>query len=110
MKGVADVINNPASDMYTLSITVLRPLVQVTDWSGNRRYEKWAKRTIQEYERAIVPFLAAGVGRKRMEGANVNENENSLSSKYSLSRGGTRSKRKSSRRESTRKKPSASHQ
>jgi len=110
VKGVADVINNPASDMYTLSITVLRPLVQVTDWSGNRRYEKWAKRTIQEYERAIVPFLAAGVGRKRMEGANVNENENSLSSKYSLSSGGTRSKRKSSRRQSTRKKPSAPYQ
>jgi len=94
VKGVADVINNPASDMYTLSISVLRPLVQLTEWSGNRRYEKWAKKTIQEYERAIVPFLAAGVGRKRMEGVNLNKNNNNSTASNS----GTRSNRNSSSR------------
>ena len=69
VKGVADPINNTASDMYTLSISVLRPLVALTDWSENKRYESWAKKTIQEYERAIVPFLAANIGRKRREGS-----------------------------------------
>ena len=91
VKGVADPINNPTSDMYTLSITVLRPLVSVTDWSGNRRYEKWAKKTIQEYERAIVPFLAASVARKGME---ANRNNSSASSR----------RNNSSRRNSTRKR------
>lgn len=91
VRGVADPINNTASDMYTLSITVLRPLVSVTDWSGNRRYEKWAKKTIQEYERAIVPFLAASVARKGME---ANGNNSNVSSR----------RNNSSRRNSTRKR------
>ena len=104
VKGVANIINNPASDMYTLSITVLRPLVQVTDWSGNRRYEKWAKTTIQEYERAIVPFLAASVGRKRVEGVNENNEKNNSN----MSNSGTRSRTNSSRRNSTRKNASRS--
>jgi serine/threonine protein kinase len=103
LRGVADVINNPASDMYTLSITVLRRLVSVTDWSSNRRYEKEVKETIQEYERAIVPFLAASVGYKRMHGnQNVNLN-NANSTVTSRTRS---SKKRSSSRHSTRKKTS----
>jgi serine/threonine protein kinase len=107
VKGVADPISNPASDMYTLSITVLRPLVAVTDWSGNRRYERWAKKTIQEYERAIVPFLAANIGRKRMEGMNANKNNNNNNSTASSKSGSTR-RSGSSRRRSSSKKASRS--
>lgn len=101
LKGIADPISNRASDMYTLSISVLRPLVAVTDWSGNRRYERWAKKAIQEYERAIVPFLAASIGRKRMEGVNANNTNNNNSTASSKS-GSTR-RSGSSRRSSTKK-------
>jgi len=111
VRGVADVINNKASDMYTLSISVLRPLVSVTDWSSNKRYEKWAKQTIQEYERAIVPFLAASVGYKRMHGinqnVNLNDNNSTVANSTRSKRSSARSSKKSSsRRHSTRKKTS----
>ena len=97
VNGVAEPINTPASDMYTLSMSVLRPLVQLTDWSGNRRYERWARRTIQRYEAAIVPQLAASVARAR-------EERNST-------RGGARRRAsvwKRSRRDRTRRKSSRS--
>jgi serine/threonine protein kinase len=95
LRGVADPINNKASDMYTLSISVLRPLFLLTDWSSNRRYEKEVKETIQEYERAIVPFLAASLGNKWLHGVN----RAVATSKRS-------SKRSSSHRKSTHKKAS----
>ena len=114
VRGVSDVINNKASDMYTLSISVLRPLVSVTDWSSNKRYEGFAKKTIQEYERAIVPFLAASVANKRMHGINQNVNLNNVNNNNSTVASSTRSKRSSSRsskksssrKRSTRKKTS----
>ena len=107
VRGVADPINNKASDMYTLSISVLRPLVSVTDWSSNKRYEGFAKKTIQEYERAIVPFLAASVGYKRMQGnQNVNLDNMNLNNNNSTVASSIRSSTRSSSKRSSRKRSS----
>lgn len=90
------VVNTVASDNYTLSIAVLRPLLKVIDWSRDAMIKRRMMRHIEDLERQIVPHLAAGVAiRKRVL---AEQDELDLESESNSSRSkSSKSKSKSSK-------------
>ena len=93
-------VNTVASDNYTLSITVLRPLLKVIDWTKDAMIKRRMMRYIEDLERQIVPHLAAGVALRKQtldELAEQNSESESSRSKSSKSSKSKSSKSKSSK-------------